>query len=166
MRPKTNDESKSQVRFPAFKNRLLSLVGSQHATEFADKVGISRQTVGFYLKGTRIPDAFTLTQICEKCHVSADWLLGLSETKDVDSNRLDISLKPCPFCGREARLYVNGEGVAVVCTGWLKNGCGCRTDVYVDWNEVHGLDSWRLGTVAVEKAVIAWNRRADGVHQS
>ena len=70
-------------------------------------------------------------------------------------------LKSCPFCGREARLYVNREGVAVVCTGWWLNGCGCRTMSYSDWNQATGLDDWRDKKTAVDKAIEAWNRRAD-----
>ena len=44
---------------------------------FASFLGVSRQSVGFYESGERLPDASTLRTICEKCNVSADWLLGL-----------------------------------------------------------------------------------------
>lgn len=72
-----------------------------------------------------------------------------------------MELKPCPFCGKKAKLYVSDDGVAVVCTGWYQNGCGCRTIFYKDWSIVHGLDDWRNGKTAVEMAVEAWNRRAN-----
>ena len=57
-----------------------------NTTEFAERLGLSRQTLGFYLNGDRIPDALTLRQICEKCSVSADWLLGLSMDPNPDSS--------------------------------------------------------------------------------
>ena len=50
--------------------------------QFAEFLGISRQTVGFYESGERTPNADFLRVICERCHVSADWLLGLSENKE------------------------------------------------------------------------------------
>jgi len=54
--------------------------------EFAKFTGLSRPTVCFYLNGERIPDAETLKQICERCQVSADWLLGLSSIKSPGEN--------------------------------------------------------------------------------
>ena len=54
--------------------------------EFADKLGMSRATVGFYSAGQRIPDAFGIKTIAEKCDVSADWLLGLSPIRAPDED--------------------------------------------------------------------------------
>lgn len=50
-------------------------------SQFADFLGISRQSIGFYEAGGRAPDANTIKLICEKCNVSADWLLGLPGEK-------------------------------------------------------------------------------------
>lgn len=47
---------------------------------------MSRQTVGFYCNGDRIPDALGVKTIAEKCGVSADWLLGLTNVKTADCN--------------------------------------------------------------------------------
>lgn len=76
-------------RLPIFRERLndlLKQLGDISTTEFSKKVGLSRQTMGFYLNGDRIPDAETLLLICEKCNISSDWLLGLSN---------DHKRKPC-----------------------------------------------------------------------
>ena len=78
-------------RLPIFRERLRILMGSSSNTEFAKTIGISRQTLGFYLNGDRIPDCETLVHICNKCHVSANWLLGLSEVKNPDSNIAEIT---------------------------------------------------------------------------
>lgn len=69
---------------PIFEQRLKELRGDMSNTEFADFLGISRQTIGFYLNGNRIPDIVGLRKIAEKCNVSADWLLGISEAKSLD----------------------------------------------------------------------------------
>lgn len=55
-----------------------------------------------------------------------------------------IELKPCPFCGGKARLFVS-NGVRVLCTK-----CGATT-----WTAA---DSERAGTSAVEDVIKAWNR--------
>lgn len=65
-------------RVPVFKTRLNILKGDLSVSEFAEKIGLSRQTTGFYLNGDRVPDAQTILQICQECNVSADWLLGIA----------------------------------------------------------------------------------------
>ena len=67
-------------RFPAFRTAFLKLMGDMTLEQFATFLGMSRATVGFYAAGQRIPDALGLKKIAEKCKVSADWLLGISET--------------------------------------------------------------------------------------
>lgn len=74
-------------RFPEFRNAFLELMGDMTLEQFAKKLGMSRATVGFYAAGQRIPDALGLKKIAEKCNVSADWLLGLS---DIKSCNMDI----------------------------------------------------------------------------
>lgn len=73
-------------RMPIFTERFRELQGERSNTEFADFLGISRQTVGFYCNGDRIPDAYMLRCIAEKCNVSSDWLIGLSEVKIIDED--------------------------------------------------------------------------------
>lgn len=70
-----------QKRLPVFAERFSKLRGEKTQGEFADFLGISRPTVGFYENGSRLPDALVLRQISEKCKVSADWLLGISDAK-------------------------------------------------------------------------------------
>lgn len=58
-----------------------------------------------------------------------------------------IELKSCPFCGGEARLFVN-DGVRVLCTK-----CRASSKILVD--------SECYETRAVEKVIEAWNRRTE-----
>lgn len=56
-------------------------------------------------------------------------------------------LKPCPFCGGKARLFVN-DGVRVICSK-----CYAGTMIHSDTIE--------YDSNAVETVIKAWNRRAD-----
>ena len=56
-----------------------------------------------------------------------------------------IELKPCPFCGGKARLFVS-NGVRVLCPK-----CGATTRILVDGE--------RVETNAVENVIKSWNRR-------
>ena len=85
-------------RLPIFKERfndLLKKHGNGNITKFGDFLGLSRQTVGFYLNGDRIPDIQTMLQICRKCKVSSDWLIGLSEDPATDQTIRSV----CDFIG-------------------------------------------------------------------
>lgn len=76
-----------KVRLPKFRDaitKLVSLYGTQQ--KLADLIGQSRQTVGNYMCGERIPDVETLYNIADKCNVSADWLIGLSDVRACDDD--------------------------------------------------------------------------------
>ena len=74
-------------RLPIFTERFRELQGERSNTEFAEFLGISRQTVGFYWNGDRVPDAITIIKIAKKCEVSADWLLGLDDFPTVQQKK-------------------------------------------------------------------------------
>lgn len=77
----------TEQRFPEFQGRFNELrQGYKSQKEFAEFLGISRPTVGFYENGDRFPDALALKNIAKKCNVSADWLLGLTDVKTTDAD--------------------------------------------------------------------------------
>lgn len=87
-----------EIRFPEFRDAFLELMGDMTIKEFSDKLGMSRATVGFYAAGQRIPDALGIKVIAEKCNVSADWLLGLSDCKKMNNQHVlatDLGLSEC-----------------------------------------------------------------------
>lgn len=92
------------ARFPEFQSAFVELMGDMTIQEFADKLGMSRATVGFYSSGKRIPDALGIRTIAEKCGVSADWLLGLSNTKALKGDLRQV----CNYTGlsQEAVEYL------------------------------------------------------------
>lgn len=80
-----------QKRLPVFSERFAKLRGDMTQGEFAEFLGISRPTVGFYENGTRVPDAVVLKEIAKKCKVSSDWLLGLSDFRSKEDEHVFAS---------------------------------------------------------------------------
>lgn len=72
--------------FKVFSERLSALMKERDVTQekLANELGIKRQTVSLYKNGQSTPDAAQLKNIATFFDVSADWLLGLSETKSTD----------------------------------------------------------------------------------
>ena len=85
------------MKMPLFRERFRKLRGFETQAAFAKKVGISRPTVGFYENGERLPDAETISRLCESCAVSSDYLLGLTDDPTPASERSavdDLGLSP------------------------------------------------------------------------
>ncbi len=77
-------------------------------TEFANALGRSRQTVGYWLNGDRIPDAVNLGVIRDRLGVSIDWLLGFGDP-DVPTSDEDIR-KMCKYTGLSQKAVENLHG--------------------------------------------------------
>lgn len=84
--------TEAKDRLDIFKTRFNQLRGSRSQDAFAKFLGISRPTVGFYENGQRLPDAFTLRQIAERCQVSADWLIGLTDNMTSENEAIGKEL--------------------------------------------------------------------------
>ena len=78
--------------FKVFSKRLSALMKERNVTqeELAHELGIKRQTVSLYKNGQSTPDAAQLKNIATFFDVSADWLLGLTNTRsqDIDIRRI------------------------------------------------------------------------------
>lgn len=90
------------ARLPAFKRALSELQGDLTIEKFSEKIGMSRATTGFYLKGDRIPDAHGLNTIADACGVSVDYLLGRTTYK----NKSKESTTACDLGLSEAAVSV------------------------------------------------------------
>lgn len=74
-----------------FKKRLRELRGNRTLKEVADELGISRASLGFYEDGSRKPDIEVLVKIADYYNVSADYLLGISDTPSTDTEIKTLS---------------------------------------------------------------------------
>ena len=72
----------------AFQVRFRRLWSKSKLTQeaLAEKLGVSRPTVVGWLDGKNIPDIYSLEKIARYFRVSADYLLGLSNTVSADIN--------------------------------------------------------------------------------
>lgn len=76
--------------------------------EFAKKIGVSRQTLGFWLNNKRTPDMDGLIKVSKALNMSIDYLVGIS-----DSNSMDIDIQAVTRCtglSEKAIKAINCEG--------------------------------------------------------
>ena len=62
--------------------RLRSLRGGRTQADMAEILGIAQQGWARYETGKVVPGAEVIHQICVKLHVSADYILGLSDDEN------------------------------------------------------------------------------------
>jgi transcriptional regulator with XRE-family HTH domain len=69
----------------SFWQRLKVALNSRHMMqkELAEKVGVNEMAISRYIHGGRIVSVSILIDICKTLDVSADYLLGLKEEKEV-----------------------------------------------------------------------------------
>ena len=67
--------------FSVFVMRLRDLQGEESVSAFARRLQIKQQTLDACIKGQRKPSAELIYKVACNCHVSADWLLGLSDQR-------------------------------------------------------------------------------------
>lgn len=65
-----------------FLTRLKDIQGDLSVSAFARYLEMPQKTVDAYFKEQRKPSVEFVVRVCSKCGVSADWLLGLSETRE------------------------------------------------------------------------------------
>lgn len=74
--------------------RLKELQGKESVSAFARLLEMPQTTLNSYILGNRKPSVELIKRICLKCHVSSDWLLGLSERREPVGDVAPIALKP------------------------------------------------------------------------
>lgn len=84
MARKVKDTNKNEVFLHRFRELVYEDAKSQD--ELAREFGASRQTVSKWMLGESIPDIDALIKMAKYYNVSADYLLGLSDTVSVDVN--------------------------------------------------------------------------------
>lgn len=90
-----------------FSKRLLELREEKGISRqiAADSLQISRASLEYYEKGLRLPDVCVLAKIADYYGVSADYLLGRSEIKNIDPDKKINAA--CEYTGLSERAIDN-----------------------------------------------------------
>lgn len=70
---------------PCFESRLEQLVIDSELSQrqFAHQILTHEHNITYWIQGQRKPDLESFERICKYCHVSADWLLGFKEEREI-----------------------------------------------------------------------------------
>lgn len=79
-----------------FADRLKELRGSESQASFAEQLGINRVQYFKYESGKNAPSIDVLANICRVHACSADWLLGLKDSKITTANFEKDTLQKTP----------------------------------------------------------------------
>ena len=117
-RPKKNND-KDPYRSTGFCDRLNELFGNsgESQEEVANKLGTTRQTFGNWLAGRNQPDYETLIAIAKYYNVSADYLLGLTETP----TRNEDVQKACITTGLSEKAVISLKNIGAQKLKYIEN---------------------------------------------
>ena len=76
-----------------FNERFKEAFGERSVTDFAEEVGLAKQTISAYLNGVRKPKRPTTKVIAEKLGVSPCWLCGYDVPMHSDVSIIDEKAK-------------------------------------------------------------------------
>lgn len=98
-----------------FARRLSETMIDRHITQsaLAEKAGVQRQTISYYMNGQSEPTTTTLYKIADTLHVSADYLLGLSDCPSVnmDTRALQDVIGLSGRAATELECYSHSKGL-------------------------------------------------------
>lgn len=102
--PRKRETITSDYKKP-FPSALRDLMKENNTTQqqLADALGKTRQSVSYYCDGSSSPDWEALASIAKFFSVSADWLLGLSDVRSVNTNVKAV----CKFTGLSEAAVTN-----------------------------------------------------------
>jgi len=64
-------------------SRICELMGDDTQEEFADKIGFAQPTISGMFSRNKMPSSSIVHAVAKHYKVSADWLLGLSNTREM-----------------------------------------------------------------------------------
>jgi transcriptional regulator with XRE-family HTH domain len=113
-----------ETKMKKFLDRVNSLKGDSSIREFAIKIGLPSQTIHHYLNEKRKISLEFLMALCIHCEVSADWLLGFSnsrkgsaaptkgvaQAKEIEDLKVLLKEKDCIIQGLKMAFESVGKG--------------------------------------------------------
>lgn len=80
-----NRREKKRKCPPGFGDRLSALLWERDVNvyQMERETGVHHSNIISYTREEMLPSAYNLWALCNYLHVSSDWLLGLSDTKEL-----------------------------------------------------------------------------------
>ena len=103
-----------------FSYRLTVLLDENNMTQtqLAEKIGTSNVTICRYLTGERTPRIDVLTKIAYVFNISLDYLLGISDDKDIkktdENSDLDIAMSINRLFSSDGEVHLSKNQVELV----------------------------------------------------
>lgn len=92
-----------------FTERLNGLKGRMTDTEFSELLGMSRNTVGYFTRGERLPNAASLRILAEALHTTADYLIGITDAPTKNTELRAV----CDFMGYSQETIENLKNIDI-----------------------------------------------------
>lgn len=136
-----------------FPTRLRKLMQEKHVTQkvLGKVIGVRPQTISLYCTGQSLPDAEGIAKICDYFDVSADWILGRSETKSRDTTLTAV----CEYTGlseKAIRIITGKEAVDLV-NEFSKEDSQSLSDFLSDGSLLLFLRDISASSQSIEKAI-------------
>lgn len=92
-----------------FSKKLTSLLNEKGISQeqLAQKIGVSRQTVNYYVNGRTLPTSEVLMRIAEYFNVTVESMLSMPNEKDED-NQMKVKVSQMPVKKRKC-LFIKGD---------------------------------------------------------
>lgn len=136
-------KEKVKTTFKARFRDLYRISNCVTIKDFADYLGMNRQSVDRYYNGERLPDLPSIHQICKKMNVSADWLIDISNVYQPSADLKSVNkLTGLSAEAIEKLISLNGSGMDET-----------LSDIFADKNIDSLLKHIRIAT---DKAEMIW----------
>ena len=88
----------------SFRERLIEAMGDMSVTDFADLLGISKQSISAYINGTRTPKRLTISAMAQILSVNPAWLMGYNVDKYINDEKKSTTYNVEELSGDEQYL--------------------------------------------------------------
>ena len=127
--------------------RIRLVRGNMSRADFAKTIGVHLNTVGYYERNQRTPDALVLIKICSKFAIKPEWLL-FGEGSVLDESKIEIE-------SAQAGTLCAGQPLAKVV---VKSNTRAKSSASQDHSDLYSADTIKMAIKLTEQALIDSNK--------
>lgn len=118
----------------SFPERLKDVIGDSTITDFADKLGVSKQTISAYLSGIRKPKRLALAEISRTVGVDPAWLMGYDVPRQRSVSDIPPGCEPLPKMRRVPLLGTIACGEPILAEENIEGYCNMPDHIDADFS--------------------------------